>query len=124
MAETHHKKQQITAALTDIKIQVQNEVAKLRRTLDMKQVILESIKSHPWEWAGCAAIFGWILSRLPARKKRVYIQSSSQKPLKKRADGPLSKLWREVWKISKPLIAAYVAKLVEEQTKAAENQMT
>ena len=36
MAETHHKKQQITAALTDIRIQVQNELAKLSRTLDMK----------------------------------------------------------------------------------------
>jgi hypothetical protein len=120
MAETHHKKQQITAALTDIRIQVQNEVAKLRRTLDMKQVILQSIKNHPWEWASCAAFFGWVLSRLPARKKRIYIQSSNQKPLKNRAGGPLSKLWKEVWKISKPLIAAYVAKLVGEQTKAAE----
>jgi hypothetical protein len=120
MAETHHKKQQITAALTDIRIQVQNEMAKLRRTLDMKQVILQSIKNHPWEWASCAAIFGWVLSRLPARKKRVYIQSSNQKPLKNRAGGPLSKLWKEVWKISKPPIAAYVAKLVGEQTKAGE----
>jgi hypothetical protein len=63
MAETHHKKQQIIAALTGIRI---------------------------------------------------------QKPLKNRAGGPLSKLWKEVWKISKPLIAAYVAKLVGEQTKAAE----
>jgi hypothetical protein len=121
MAETHHKKQQITAALTEVRIQVQNEVAHLRRTLDMKKHLLESIKNHSWEWAGCAAIFGWLLSRLPARKKRIYIHSSSQKPLKSRADGPLGKLWREVWKISKPLIAAYVAKLVWEQAKATEN---
>jgi hypothetical protein len=121
MAETHHKKQQITAALTEVRIQVQNEVAHLRRTLDMKKHLLESIKNHAWEWAGCAAIFGWLLSRLPARKKRIYIHSSSQKPLKSRADGPLGKLWREVWKISKPLIAAYVAKLVWEQAKATEN---
>ena len=122
MAEALHKKQQITAALTELRIQVQNEVAHLRRTLDMKKHILESIKNHPWEWASCAAIFGWLLSRIPARKKRIYIHSSSQKPLKSRADGPLGKLWREVWKISKPLIAAYVAKLVGEQAKATENK--
>jgi hypothetical protein len=82
MAETHHKKQQITAALTDIRIQVQNEVAKLRRTLDMKQVILQSIKNHPWEWASCAAIFGWVLSRLPRVKRgsifRAQIKSRSK----------------------------------------------
>ena len=55
-------------------------------------------------------------------EKRIYIHSSSQKPLISRADGPLGKLWREVWKISKPLIAAYVAKLVGEQAKATENK--
>ena len=122
MAEALHKKQQITAALTELRIQVQNEVAHLRRTLDMKKHILESIQNHPWEWASCAAILGWLLSRIPARKKRIYIHSSSQKPLISRADGPLGKLWREVWKISKPLIAAYVAKLVGDQAKATENK--
>ena len=122
MAEALHKKQQITAALAELRIQVQNEVGHLRRTLDMKKHILESIKNHPWEWASCAAILGWLLSRIPARKKRIYIHSSSQKPLISRADGPLGKLWREVWKISKPLIAAYVAKLVGEQAKATENK--
>jgi hypothetical protein len=122
MAEALHKKQQITAALTELRIQVQNEVAHLRRTLDMKKHILESIKNHPWEWASCAAILGWLLSRIPARKKRIYIHSSSQKPLISRAEGPLGKLWREAWKISKPLIAAYVAKLVGEQAKATENK--
>ena len=123
MAEALHKKQQITAALTtELRIRVQNEVAHLRRTLDMKKHILESIKNHPWEWASCGAILGWLLSRIPARKKRIYIHSSSQKPLISRADGPLGKLWREVWKISKPLIAAYVAKLVGDQAKATENK--
>ena len=122
MAEALHKKQQITAALTELRLQVQNEVAHLRRSLDMKKHILESIKNNPWEWASCAAILGWLLSRIPARKKRIYIHSSSQKPLISRADGPLGKLWREVWKISKPLIAAYVAKLVGDQAKATENK--
>ena len=124
MAEALHKKQQITAALTELRLQVQNEVAHLRCTLDMKKHILESIKNNPWEWASCAAILGWLLSRIPARKKRIYIHSSSQKPLISRADGPLGKLWREVWKISKPLIAAYVAKVVGEQAEATENKAT
>jgi hypothetical protein len=122
MVEALHKKQQIMAALTELRIQVQNEVTHLRRALDMKKHILESIKNHPWEWASSAAILGWLLSRIPARKKRIYIHSSSQKPLISRADGPLGKLWREVWKIAKPLIAAYVAKLVGEQAKATENK--
>jgi hypothetical protein len=78
MAETHHKKQQITFALTTLRIQMQNETLLLRRKLDIKKRFLESIKNHPWEWASCAGIFGWLLSRIPARKKRVYIDSSSK----------------------------------------------
>ena len=94
----------------------------LRRALDMKQHILESIKNHPWEWISGAAILGWLLSRLSARKKRISIDSPSQRPVKNRADGPLRKLWREAWKISKPLIAAYVSKLMAEQDKGLESK--
>ena len=122
MAETHSKKQQVTAALTTLRMQVQNEVSLLRRKLDMKHHVLESIKTHPWEWASCAAIFGWLLSRIPARKKKIYIESSSQKPVKHRDKGPLGKLWREVWQFSKPMIAAYLAKLLAEHAKSPESK--
>jgi hypothetical protein len=114
MAQTHLKKQQITAALTALRIQMQNAASLLRRKLDMKQHFLESMKNHPWEWASCAAIFGWLLSGIPARKKRIYIDSFSQKPVKRRVKGPLSTLSRKVWQLSKPLIAAYLAKLLAE----------
>jgi hypothetical protein len=117
MAEAHHKKQQITAALTAVRIQVQNEASRLRRTLDMKQHFLESIKNHPWEWTSGAAICGWLLSRVPAREKRIYIHSASQEPMKVRKAGPLGKLWRGFWKLSKPIIAAYLAKLLAEKAK-------
>jgi hypothetical protein len=118
MAETPLKKQQITDGLTGLRIQVQNEASFLGHQLDMKQHFLASIKNHPWEWASCAAIFGWLLSRIPARKKRVYIDSSSQKPVKGRDKGLLGKLWREAWQFSKPMIAAYLAKLLAENAKS------
>ena len=92
MAETQHKQPQITAALIRVRIQMQNEASHLRRTLDIKQHILASIKNHPWEWTSCAAFFGWILAGLPARKKKVFIHSSSQKPPNGRVDGPVGKL--------------------------------
>jgi hypothetical protein len=123
MAETHHKKQQITAALTALRVQVQNEAALLRRRLDMKQHVLESIKNHPWEWASCAAFAGWLLSRIPARKKKIYMDNSSQKPVKRRDKGPLGKLWREVWQFSKPMVAAYLAKVLAEKTQSRKGRL-
>jgi hypothetical protein len=89
----------------------------------MKQHFLESIKNHPWEWASCAAaIVGWILFRPPARKKRIYVDSSSQKPGKRRDKGPLEKLLREVWQFSKPMIAAYLAKQLAEHARSPESK--
>ncbi len=117
MAEAHHKKQQITAALTDVRIQVQNVAGHLRRALNMKQNFPESIKNHPWEWASGAAICGWSLSRVHARKKRISAYRSSQKPIKARDSGPLGKLRRGFWKLSKPIVAAYLAKLLAEKAK-------
>jgi hypothetical protein len=75
MAGTHDKKQQITAALAEVRIQLQNELLLLRRNLNIRHYILESIRNHPWEWISSASIFGWILSRVPVRKKRIYIHS-------------------------------------------------
>jgi hypothetical protein len=66
MAQTHLKKQQITAALTALRIQVQNEALLLGRKLDIKKHFRGSVENHLWVWANYAAIFGWLLSRIPA----------------------------------------------------------
>ncbi|MGA8654709.1 MAG: hypothetical protein WB586_01045 [Chthoniobacterales bacterium] len=117
MAGTHYKKQQITAALGGVRIQLQNELLLLRRNLNVGQHILESIRNHPWAWISNAAIFGWLLSRVPVRKKRIYIYSSSREQVKSHGNGPLGKLWKGAWRSSKPLIAAYLAKKLAEQAK-------
>jgi hypothetical protein len=117
MAGTHDKKQQITDSLAGVRIQLQDELLLLRRKLNVGHHILESIRNHPWEWISSAAIFGWLLSRVPVRKKRIYIYSSSQERVKSQGDGPLGKLWKAVWNISKPLIAAYLAKKLAEKAK-------
>jgi hypothetical protein len=56
-------------------------------------------------------------------EKRIYIHSSSRKPIKSRDIGQEGKLWREVWNISKPMIAAYFAKLLEENAKTPETRL-
>ena len=117
MAGTDHEKQQITAALGGVRIQLQNELLLLRRNLNVGHHILESIRHHPREWMSVTAIFGWLLSRVPVRKKRIYIYSSSREQVKSHGNGSLGKFWKGAWKSSKPLIAAYLAKKLAEQAK-------
>jgi len=87
----------------------------LRRNLNVGHHILESIRNHSWQWISSAAIFGWLLSRLPVRKKKIYVYGSNQEQVKSHRKGPLDKLWKEAWKISKPLMAAYLAKKLAEK---------
>jgi hypothetical protein len=117
MARTCDKREQITAGLTGVRIQLQDQILLLRRNLNVGHHILESIRNHPWEWMSVTAIFGWLLSRVPVRKKRIYIYSSRQEQVKSHGNGPLGKLCKGAWKSSKPLIAAYLAKKLAEQAK-------
>jgi hypothetical protein len=89
----------------------------------MKQNIFESIKNHPWEWATCAAFAGWMLSHRPARTKRVYTASPTRKSVNRRDKGPLGKVWGEVWQFCKPMIAAYLAKLLAEQAESPKSRV-
>ena len=59
MVGTHDKKQRIIADLGGVRIQVQDQMLLLRRKLNVGRHLLESIRSHPWEWTSLAAGFGW-----------------------------------------------------------------
>jgi hypothetical protein len=62
-----------------------------------------------------AAIFGWILSGLPARKQKIYIHSSDPRKAEKKLGwtGLLIPVWVGIWSIAKPLVAAYLTKKIK-----------
>jgi hypothetical protein len=64
-----------------------------------------------------AAIFGWILSRLPARKKKIYVQTANSEKWKRPGGGFMGQIWKGVWSISKPLVMAYLTKKIAEKAK-------
>ena len=115
MAGTCDKRQQIAAALTRVRIQLQDQILLLQRKFNFGQHFLEPVRHHPWEWMGVAAGFGWLLSRLPSRKEKIYIHDASPEQLKSSRNEPLGQLWKAAWAISKPLIAAYLAKKLAEK---------
>jgi hypothetical protein len=82
MAGTQNKGQHITGDLTKVRMQMQDNLLLLRRTLDVRQQIAKSIRHHPLEWVSSGFVSGWLLSRLPARKKKIYIDSANQKQVK------------------------------------------
>jgi hypothetical protein len=111
MAEPQDEKQRIVLELSRTRGQLAEQSLLVRRNLDVSQHLANSVREHSWAWMSVAAIFGWILSRLPARKKKVYIESTiSQK--QKRGGGFLKLVWNGAWSIAKPLLTAYLTKKI------------
>jgi len=87
MAESLNEKQQIGTALFATRAELNTLFLLVRQNLDIRRYLWESQKKHRWVWMAVAAISGWILSRLPARKQKIYIRLSDPIKSEKRLGG-------------------------------------
>jgi hypothetical protein len=107
MADPQNEKERIKAKLARIRNELSDQSLLVRRNLDFGRHMSDSLRRHSWGWMSIAAIFGWILSRLPVRKKKIYIHTSDPRA-KRRGTGLAGNLWKATWSIAKPLITAYL----------------
>jgi hypothetical protein len=119
MAESSNEKQRIGTALSATRAELNTLFLLVRQNLDIRQYLLESRKKHLRNWMTVAAIIGWLLSKLPASKQKIYIGSPDRLKSEKRRGGGglLRPLWNGGWAITKPLLAAYLTKKIAEKTK-------
>jgi hypothetical protein len=118
MVEPKDEKQRIVLELARTRNHLVEQSLLVRRNLDISRHMSDSMREHSWGWMSVAAIFGWILSRLPARKKKIYIQSTDQQKSGKKWGGGLLKLvWDGAWSIAKPLLTAYLTKKIAQKVK-------
>ena len=112
MAQSHENKREIAAAISANRVELQNRALLVRHNLDIRSFLLESRKKHLSIWMSLGAIFGWILSRLPARKIKIYVRPSDPGNVVRRSNsGGVLKLIRESgWSIGKPILADYLAR--------------
>jgi hypothetical protein len=123
MVETQPTEQRLSEGLAGSRIQLRDAFLLLRQELDLRRYLVASIRSQTFEWIITAFITGWLLSRLPARKKIYY--SLDEREAKTPGRKTRRKLWRMVWDTSKPIIAAYVAKgLTEKATSSGKTPET
>jgi hypothetical protein len=114
MAQSHENKQQIAAAISANRVELQDSASLIRHNLDIRSFLLESRKKHLSFWMSLGAIFGWILSRLPARRIKIPVLSSDPRSVSKRSHGGgVLKLVRDGgWSIGKPLLADYLTRKI------------
>ena len=116
MVETRRTEQRLSEELTNSRTHLRDTLLLLRRELDFGRHIVRSTENHPFEWITVAFLVGWLLSRLPACKQKIYF-SLDEEQGKVRSNKKKNKLWKMVWNTSKPVIAAYLAKKLAQKVK-------
>ena len=116
MADPQDERKRIAAELARMRVELSNQSLLVRRDLDVGRRMSESLRKHSWGWMSVAAIFGWLLSRLPARKKKIYVAADSDKKVSYH-EGFIVQVWKGIWSIAKPIVVAYVTKKIAQKAK-------
>ena len=119
MADSQDERKRITEELARMRVSLTDQTLLVRRNLDVGQHMSNSLRKHSWGWISIAAIFGWILSRLPARKKKIYIHASTAGKRPRESVGIMTQIWKGIWSIARPVLTAYLTKKIGEKVKLA-----
>lgn len=76
-----HDKLAIVAELAAARARLSATGEALRRSLDVTARAKENFQRHKPAWLSGAAIFGFVLSKLPSRKKTVFVEQTTGKVL-------------------------------------------
>jgi hypothetical protein len=117
MADSQDERKRITAELALKRAQLSVQSLVVHQNLDFSRRMSDSLRSHSWNWMSAAAIFGWLLSRLPARKKKIYIHTAGSEKRREPGGGFVFRIWKGVWSMAKPLVVAYLTKKIAEKAK-------
>lgn len=119
MAESQDERKRIAEELARTRVALTDQALLLRRNLDVGRHMSTSVREHTWGWVTFAAAFGWILSRLPARKKKIYIHAKDSEKKRRHEGGLLMQTWKGIWSIVRPVLTAYLTKKIGQQVKIA-----
>ena len=92
------------------------QVAELKAQYNPLRRLRTSVQRDPWPWMIAAVLTGFLLSRLPARRKEVYLSADprQRRPPKEirpaRADKDDSERTNKLWSLAKPVISAYIGR--------------
>lgn len=118
------RKQQLVNQLDIARNQLGESISGLREDLNISRNFKRSFRRHKLGWLAGSALAGWILARLPARKKKVkvFVDRHDRKKIKEvKHAGFLMALAKILIGIAKPAITAYATKKVADLAATAEN---
>ena len=84
MAEPVEDKDFLAGRLEQDRQKMAVQVSELKEDYNIPRRLRSSVRTYPWSWVVSAALIGFLLSRLPARRKEVYLSPGPvrSKPLR------------------------------------------
>src|SRR5258708_35196663 len=109
MASDNDAKRRIVEELEKIRGDLAGPSAELRDQLNFQRRFSEAWQKYRWIWLSFIALFGWVLSRLPRRTKKIYIEKGKVgarvPPPSNSFNSTVSgQLWSAAWSIAKPTL--------------------
>ncbi len=115
MADPVEDKSILAERLEEDRQKMATQVSELKKDYNVPHRLRGSVQKYPWQWMIGAVLTGFLLSRLPARRKEVYLWPDHrgkpqriERPLLPNQDAPPT--GGKVWSFAQPIISAYLAR--------------
>ena len=116
MAEQAERKAQLIATLEVARGAFVQNFQEFRRDVDVPAHLKQGFRRHKTLYLTGAAGIGWVLARLPARKKKIYIDRGENRKIKQAGEmgllGLLFVALKFLFSIFRPAIAAFAARKI------------
>src|ERR1700730_8135655 len=123
MADSVEDKGFLTERLEEDRQRMAIQVSELKKDYNVANRMRASVQRYPWPWIMGTVLIGFLFSRLPARRKEVYLRLDlfTQVPLRKPHLLPEekngSRAAHKIWFLVKPIISAYVGRQIYSRVK-------
>jgi hypothetical protein len=121
MAKDENAKRRIITELAEARLTLASTAAIARNRLDIPARVSASLRRNPWSLVSLAALVGWVLARLPFRRKKIYLEAGSRRRLKEEKQAERKRdlgwmIWDGLWSLAKPLLTAYLGRKLAQTT--------
>ena len=113
MAPVNDEKRRIIEELEKTRGDLADASTGLRGQLNFQHRLSVTWQKNRWIWLSFMALFGWVLSRLPRRTKKIYLDKSGARvrpPGKSFGSTLAGQLWSVAWTVAKPALIAYLTR--------------
>ena len=117
MADPIEDKNSLRDRLEEDRLKMAIEVRELKQDYNVSNRLRASIQKYPWPWLAGSLLTGYLLSRLPERRKVIYSSPdprqrtpSNQAYPAPRGEKNRLRATNKIWSLVKPIISAYIGR--------------